>query len=76
MTNSAFTDILQELANYSTAVDNGTITHDDFISFQQLEARIIENYQAGHYQHREYKTLINAYYFVKEGFQTVLGLNQ
>ena len=72
---SVFTDILQELAQQSATVDMGTVTHADFVEFQRMEARIIKAYQTGYYKHTEYRTLINAYYYIKDGYRVVLGLN-
>lgn len=72
---SVFTDILQELAQQSAAVDMGIVTHSDFLEFQSMEARIIKAYQTGYYKHTEYRTLINAYYYIKDGYRVVLGLN-
>lgn len=72
---SVFTDILQELAQQSAAVDMGTVTHADFVEFQRMEARIIKAYQTGYYKHTEYRTLINAYHYIKDGYRVVLGLN-
>lgn len=72
---SVFTDILQELAQQSAAVDMGAVTHADFAEFQRMEARIIKAYQTGYYKHTEYRTLINAYHYIKNGYRVILKLN-
>lgn len=71
-----FTELLTALAGYSAAVDVGTVSHNDFAEFQKLEPRIIRAYQNGYYKHTEYRTLYNAYLYIKEGFRIVLGLDR
>ena len=73
---SVFTDILTALAGYSAAVDTGAASHNDFTDFQKLEARIINAYQTGYFKHTEYRTLYNAYSYIKAGFRVVLGLDK
>ena len=71
---SVYTELLKILAEYSERVDAAEVGHDDFIEFQKLQPRIIKAYQTGYFKHREYTTLNNIYYYVKEGFRIDLGL--
>lgn len=73
---SVFTDYLKTLANYSEKIDNGEVTHTDFIEFQRLEARITKAYQTGYYHDREYRALNAIYFYLKEGFRIVLQLDR
>lgn len=73
---SLYTELLQTLSQYSAAVDAGTVSHSDFTEFQRMEPRIIRAYQNGYYKHREYKTLIDTYLYIKEGFRIILCLDR
>lgn len=73
---SVFTELLQLLGDYSEKVDNGTISDDDYIDYQRLEARIINAYKVGYFHNREYEALTGAYYYIKEGARDVLKLDR
>ena len=73
---TVFTDYLKTLADYSEKVDNGEVTHTDFIEFQKLEARIIKAYQTGYFKHPEYSALTTIYSYIKDGFRIVLQLDR
>lgn len=74
MSISVFTEYLKTLADYSGKVDTGEITPEDYIEYQELEARIINAYQKGYFTSQQYKSLTAAYYEIKDGFRVVLGL--
>ena len=73
---SVFTELLQQLGEYSEKVDDGTLTHDDFGQFQFLEPQIISAYKSGHIHNIEYRVLTGAYYYIKDGAREVLGLDK
>lgn len=73
---TVFTEYLKTLADYSERVDNGQISHDDFIEFQKLEPRITKAYQNGYFKHPEYSALNTIYFFIKDGFRIVLQLDR
>ena len=72
---SVFTELLQILGDYSEKVDNAAFSDNDYIDYQNLEARIINAYKNGYFHNREYRALTSAYYYIKEGAQTVLNLD-
>ena len=72
---SVFTELLQILGAYSEKVDNETFSDNDYIEYQNLEARIINAYKNGYFHNREYRALTSAYYYIKEGAQAVLNLD-
>lgn len=73
---SVFTEILQELADYSKAVDACTVSHENFLDFQRLEDRIERAYQNGYYSHSEKKALYNIAQAIHKDFRLVLGLDR
>ena len=73
---SVFTDYLKTLADYSERIDTGEVTHDDFSDFQKLNTRITKAYQTGYFHKGEYEALIEIYYYLKDGFRIVLGLDR
>lgn len=76
MSTSVFTEMLQQLAEYSAAADNGTATHSEFIELQRLNARIMNARNTGHIREQQYKALSAAYFDIKDNFRVVLGLNR
>lgn len=72
---SVFTELLQILGDYSEKVDNETFSDNDYIEYQNLEARIINAYKNGYFHNREYRALTSAYYYIKEGARVVLNLD-
>ena len=72
---SVFTELLQILGDYSEKVDNETFSDNDYIEYQNLEARIINAYKNGYFHNREYRALTSAYYYIKEGARAVLNLD-
>ena len=73
---TVYTELLQDLADYSAAVDEGTITDAEFVELQQLEGRIIRGYKGNRYTRPEYQALITIYQRVKDGARVVLRLDQ
>ena len=73
---SAFTKLLQRLGAYSEKVDDGTLSDDDFVDFQELEPRIIAAYQRRHFHRNEYLILTGAYYYIKTKARILLRLDQ
>ena len=71
---TVYTELLQALATWSARVDEGDITHNDFVDLQQIEPRIISGYREGRYTGDSYHALITIYNHVKEGARSVLGL--
>ena len=76
MSTSVFTEMLQQLAEYSAAADNGTATHSQFIELQRLNVRIMNARNTGHLREPQYKALSAAYFDIKDNFRVVLGLNR
>ena len=72
---SVFTELLQILGDYSEKVDNETFSDNDYIEYQNLEARIINAYKNGYFHNREYRALTSAFLFIKEWARDVLGLD-
>lgn len=73
---SVFTERLQQLGKYSEKVDDGTLTHDDFGQLQPMESQIIDAYKGGQLINVEYRVLMGAYYYIKDGAREVLGLDR
>lgn len=76
MSKSEFTEILKQLGKYSERVDAGKITDDEFVEYQQLEAKITDAYKKGSFHDTKYRVLIAAYYHIKEGARQALGLDR
>lgn len=57
-------------------MDNGTLTHDDFGQLQLMESQIINAYKSEHLINVEYRVLMGAYYYIKDGAREVLGLDR
>ena len=72
---TVFTELLQELAEYSARVDTGEITHDDFVELQRIEPRIIRGRQDHRYEGEAYRALVGAYHYIKDGARIVLDLD-
>ena len=76
MSTSVFTELLQQLAEYSAAADNGTATHSEFIELQKVNVRTMNARNTGHINEYQYKALSAAYFDIKDNFREVLGLNR
>lgn len=73
---SVFTEILEKLAEHSAALDKGEASHNDFIDFQNLEARIIRAYNDNRFDPVSYRSLRGIAESLHRDYRLSLGLDR
>ena len=71
---TVYTELLQALATWSARVDEGDISHNDFVDLQQIGPRIIKGRDEGRYTSAEYNALMATFGYIMEGARSILGL--
>ena len=71
---TVYTELLQALATWSARVDEGDITHNDFVDLQRIGPRIIKARDDARYTSAEYNALMATFGYIVEGARSVLGL--
>lgn len=61
-----FTEILKQLTEYAAGIESGQYSYTDSIHLQKLQPVIINEYQAGTYNHNRYRVLSDLYFILKD----------
>ena len=69
---TVYTEILQDLAEWSERVDEGDITDNDFVDLQQIRQRIIQGHNERRYETDEYRALITTYNHIADEARAIL----
>ena len=69
---TVYTEILQDLAEWSARVDEGDITDNDFVDLQQIRPRIIRGHNERRYETDEYRALITIYNHIADEARAIL----
>ena len=71
---TVYTELLRDLAEWSARVDEGSITHNDFVDLQRIGPRIIKARDEGRYTSAEYHSLMATFGYIVEGARSLLGI--
>lgn len=76
MQTSVFSELLAELLKHSLKLDGATVTGEDFIALQKLEAHITNAYQTGYFNGNAARALSSIAAELHKDYRTALKLDK